>query len=144
MRKTLVSLTLFAALALVPGLVATASADDDCYQGRRGGYYGSGYNGGGYGGSAWDIVRSDPCRHEEFVDYARRHENPNKRRRFIERLAREGCSQRYGGYDDRYDGRYAGGYGDPYGYNVPYNGGYYAGGGDEQLVVPLMGLLLNR
>jgi hypothetical protein len=38
----------------------------------------------------------DPCRDEEYPRFAADHRNPEKRRRFVERLAREGCSERYG------------------------------------------------
>jgi hypothetical protein len=40
---------------------------------------------------AFDIVRADPCRYDQYKEFAREHKNPNKRRRYVERLAREGC-----------------------------------------------------
>ena len=52
---------------------------------------------------AWDVVRRDPCRKREYEDYARDHQNPDKRRHFAEQLARDGCSRKYRGeyrYDD--------------------------------------------
>ncbi len=53
---------------------------------------------------AWDVVRNDPCRYEEYRDFARDHKNPEKRRRYVEYLAREGCSRKYSrDRDDRYD-----------------------------------------
>ena len=45
----------------------------------------------GHDRTAWDVVRNDPCRLEAYRRYAARHENPNKRAQFIQRLAREGC-----------------------------------------------------
>ena len=42
--------------------------------------------------SAWEIVRRDPCRYDEYQRFAQDHANPNKRARFVERLARDGCS----------------------------------------------------
>ena len=42
---------------------------------------------------AWDIVSNDPCRYDEYRRYAEQHKNPEKRWRFIERLARDGCSR---------------------------------------------------
>jgi hypothetical protein len=48
---------------------------------------------------AWEVVRNDPCRYDEYRRFADNHKNPDKRREFVERLAREGCSvdprQRY-------------------------------------------------
>jgi hypothetical protein len=41
---------------------------------------------------AWNIVRNDPCRSEEYRRYAAEHKNPERRRAFVEQLAREGCS----------------------------------------------------
>ncbi len=52
---------------------------------------------------AWDIVRRDPCRYREYEDFAHEHKNPEKRRAFVERLAREGCSRRSDHSDYRYD-----------------------------------------
>ena len=40
---------------------------------------------------AWAIVRDDPCRYAEYERFAHDHKNPEKRQRFVERLAREGC-----------------------------------------------------
>ena len=82
-----------------------------------------------YGGSdrTWQIVRNDPCRWDEYRRFASEHENPVKRRRFAERLAREGCEgDRHGpyGYDDRYD---------------PYHPAPYAGTG-----IPLLDQLFGR
>ena len=42
--------------------------------------------------SAWGIVRSDPCRYDEYQRFAQANSNADKRSRFVERLAREGCS----------------------------------------------------
>ena len=41
---------------------------------------------------AWDVVRNDPCRYEEDRRYADHHQNPARRREFVEQLARDGCS----------------------------------------------------
>ena len=78
MKKTLITLSLLASVATLPGLVGTADAYD---RGHR------------HGRSAWSIVRSDPCLSNEYARFAREHKNPNKRARFIERLAREGCDR---------------------------------------------------
>jgi hypothetical protein len=48
---------------------------------------------------AWNIVRSDPCRYEEYRRFADQHRNPERRRAFVEQLAREGCSR---DHDARY------------------------------------------
>ena len=40
---------------------------------------------------AWHVVRNDPCLLHEYREFADRHKNPNKRARFLHRLAREGC-----------------------------------------------------
>ena len=42
---------------------------------------------------AWEIVRRDPCRYDEYRRFAEKHKNPEKRRRVVEQLAREGCSR---------------------------------------------------
>ena len=54
---------------------------------------------------AWEIVRGDPCRYDEYRRYAEKHKNPDKRRAAMWRLAREGCS-RPRAYDDDRDDRY--------------------------------------
>ena len=77
MKKTLITLSLLASIA-TPGLIGTAAADH--WQHR-------------HGRSAWSIVRSDPCLSNEYARFAREHKNPNKRARFIDRLAREGCDR---------------------------------------------------
>jgi len=41
---------------------------------------------------AWEIVRGDPCRYDEYSRFAREHKNPDKRREVVWRLAHEGCS----------------------------------------------------
>jgi hypothetical protein len=174
MTKIVLTLSLLAALVAAPGFVGSAEArhrhDRNCghryYDGGYGhrgagyGYRGGGYGyRGGYGGSAWDIVQSDPCRAAEFARYARKHKNPNKRARKIEKLAREGCDDRYAyGYAGQPYG--GGGYGyEPYGgygyesYNRPYGAvnpyynryGYGAAPGTaEAVVLPLLDLFLNR
>jgi hypothetical protein len=65
-----------------------------------------------YGRSAWDVVRRDPCRMDAYRRFAAEHKNPYKRQRFIERVAREGCSYRHSYY-------YAPDYG-PYAYGRSY------------------------
>lgn len=166
--KTLAALSVVALLAAAPGLVASAEARRDqrprgwCDRGRQ---QPAPY----YEDAAWDVVRSDPCRSEEYARYARRHQNPNKRRRYLERLAREGCSRydQAGAYDDRYDRgdeRYRDPYGrdydryptypmgrdyDPYPYGR-YDGSYYSADRRDDLgtaidaIYPLMGLFLGR
>ena len=59
---------------------------------------------------AWDVVRADPCRRSEYEEFAREHKNPENRRRFAERLAREGCSRRSDQRDHTHDDPYY----DPY------------------------------
>ena len=59
---------------------------------------------------AWDVVQADPCRRREYEAFAREHRNPEDRRRFAERLAREGCSRRSDQRDHTYDDPYY----DPY------------------------------
>jgi hypothetical protein len=49
---------------------------------------------------AWDIVRRDPCRYDEYERFAHEHKNPDKRRAAIWRLAHEGCGRER--QDDRY------------------------------------------
>ena len=41
--------------------------------------------------AAWAIVRDDPCRYAEYERFAHDHKNPEKRQRFVETLARDGC-----------------------------------------------------
>ncbi|MBI3769979.1 MAG: hypothetical protein HY271_16020 [Deltaproteobacteria bacterium] len=53
---------------------------------------------------AWEIVRRDPCRYEEYRRFAENHENPEKRREVVWRLAREGCKHERD-YDYEYDDR---------------------------------------
>jgi hypothetical protein len=77
----------FTALLLLTG-IAVAGCEPRYHDGygRRHGYYDEDRD------EAWEIVRRDPCRHEEYRRFADDHKNPEKRRRFVERLAREGCS----------------------------------------------------
>jgi len=58
---------------------------------------------------AWDIVRNDPCRYDEYRRFAHDHENPDKRRTEVWRLAHEGCSR-----ERQYDQQYVPGYYDNY------------------------------
>lgn len=51
---------------------------------------------------AWEIVRRDPCRYDEYRRYAEKHKNEDKRRAAVWKLAREGCS-RPRAHDDRSD-----------------------------------------
>jgi hypothetical protein len=53
---------------------------------------------------AWEIVRRDPCRYEEYRRFAENHKNPEKRREVVWRLAHEGC-KRERAYDYQYDDR---------------------------------------
>lgn len=54
---------------------------------------------------AWEIVRRDPCRYDEYRRFAEKHKNPEKRRQVVWRLAHDGCS-RERAYDyDRDDDR---------------------------------------
>jgi hypothetical protein len=92
MRKTLVTLGLLASL-VAPG-AATAHADHYRDHGRRGYRHESpryDYDRPYHRDRAWRIVRNDPCRWHEYQRFAAKHENPNKRRRVVEQLAREGC-----------------------------------------------------
>ena len=41
---------------------------------------------------AWEIVQHDPCRYDEYRRFAAEHENPDKRREEVWRLAHEGCA----------------------------------------------------
>ena len=52
---------------------------------------------------AWEIVRNDPCRYDEYRRYAAKHDNPEKRREVMWKLAREGCSRPYEYDRDYYD-----------------------------------------
>ena len=82
MRKTVGCLALLSSLVLMPGLTPPAEADHQ-YE-RYHSYHRHPYS---HRLTAWEIVRRDPCRWDEYRDFARRHQNPNKRRRFIERAA---------------------------------------------------------
>ena len=42
---------------------------------------------------AWDVVRRDPCRYDEYRRFTEHHKNPERRREAVWRLAREGCSR---------------------------------------------------
>ncbi len=42
---------------------------------------------------AWEIVRNDPCRYDEYQRFAHEHKNPDKRRQVVWQLARDGCSR---------------------------------------------------
>ena len=84
MRKLVVSVALVVATSLLAGCVA---------EDHHGGYYRRGVV-RRYPDSAWEVVKNDPCRYREYQDFAREHKNPDKRRKFAERLAREGCSDR--------------------------------------------------
>ena len=57
---------------------------------------------------AWEIVRNDPCRYDEYQRFAHEHKNPDKRRQVVWQLAREGCSRER---ETRYESR------PPYDYN---------------------------
>jgi len=41
---------------------------------------------------AWEIVRRDPCRYDEYRRFAHEHKNPDKRREEVWRLAHDGCA----------------------------------------------------
>ena len=41
--------------------------------------------------SAWDVVQHDPCLSKEYRRFAAKNKNERQRRRFVARLAREGC-----------------------------------------------------
>jgi hypothetical protein len=43
--------------------------------------------------ATWDVIRRDPCRYDEYRRFAKKHKNPEKRRRFAEALARDGCER---------------------------------------------------
>jgi len=58
---------------------------------------------------AWEIVSRDPCRYDEYMHFANKHENPDKRREVVWRLAHEGCSA-----NRRYHDQRAPGYGNGY------------------------------
>ncbi len=49
---------------------------------------------------AWEIVRRDPCRYDEYRRFAARHKNPERRREAVWRLAHEGCSRERARDDD--------------------------------------------
>jgi hypothetical protein len=104
MRKLVVTVAFLGATSVLTGCVV---------EDRNGG----GYHRRGvvrrYPDSAWEVVRNDPCRYREYQDYAREHKNPEKRRRYAEKLAREGCRDRYRGHDAR-DHRYDDPYYEPY------------------------------
>jgi hypothetical protein len=174
MRKLMLTAAFVALFTIGVGVAPAEARDRGCNgRGRNAGYYGGGY-GGGYGGSAWNVVQSDPCLADAYARYARKHENPNKRARKIEKLAREGCPNPDRYYGARYEGPHGGPYGgapygggydyeprydrrqvynpyygnqNPYGQN-PYGGGpYYApstGNTALDLAIPLMGLFLGR
>jgi hypothetical protein len=77
----------FVSLVLLGCLVVAAGCVDGRYgydRGRRGFYRAD---------PAWEIVRNDPCRYEEYRRFAERHKNAEKRRHFVETLAREGCGR---------------------------------------------------
>src|SRR6185369_13250964 len=79
-----------AALLVLTG-IAIAGCEPRYHRG-----YGDGY---GHHGryddrdDAWDIVRRDPCRYDEYRRFADKHKNPDKRRQVVEQLARDGCSR---------------------------------------------------
>jgi hypothetical protein len=94
-------------------LLAGAVAITSCAPRPR--YYRQGYSDRGYyqqndrraareftDEDAWEVVRRDPCRYEEYRRYADKHKNPEKRREVVWQLARDGCS-RQGSYE--YDRR---------------------------------------
>ncbi len=84
MKRAVFAVLLFAAVVSTAGCVARHD-----YYGRRGHEMDD--------RDAWDIVRRDPCRYEEYRRFAEDHTNPEKRRRVVWQLARDGCSreQRY-------------------------------------------------
>jgi len=60
---------------------------------------------------AWEIVRRDPCRYDDYRQFAQEHKNPEKRRSYVWRLAHEGCSrERQYNRDQQDDGGYYNGY----------------------------------
>jgi hypothetical protein len=69
-----------------------------------------------YRASAWNVVRNDRCLWNEYRRYASKHENPNKRQRFVERLSREGCDEDCYRrcHPHRYSSYYQPGYYEPY------------------------------
>jgi hypothetical protein len=76
----------FVALLLLTGMsIAGCEARSRYHRGHGDGY--------GDRDDAWDIVRRDPCRYDEYRRFAAKHENPEKRRRVVEQLARDGCSR---------------------------------------------------
>ena len=81
-----------AALLLLTGVSIAGCEPRSRY--HRG--YGDGYGHRDDRDDAWDIVRRDPCRYGRYDEYRRfadDHKNTEKRRRFVEQLAREGCSR---------------------------------------------------
>jgi hypothetical protein len=80
----------FTALLLLTGLSVAGCEPRSGY--HRGYGHGYGYDRDDDRDEAWEIVRRDPCRYEEYRRYADNHKNPEKRRRVVERLARDGCS----------------------------------------------------
>src|SRR5687767_14783023 len=107
MKRLMTAALLMLSLGVVPPLVGTADADRGpafCRDGRGHPVFGRdwcierGYwhrprdwypGHRGRGVSSWDIVRRDPCLSREYREYASDHKNPNKRARFVDRLARE-------------------------------------------------------
>ena len=109
LRKLLSSCTLLLALGM-PAVATPAHADQADFGLRHEVRSWNPY----HHRSAWDVVSRDPCLSEQYRRFAAEHRNPNKRQRFIERLAREGdrCPRRRysSDYDyapqPRYDGSY--------------------------------------
>jgi hypothetical protein len=97
-----------AALLLVSAFTAGACAPGPYYGRRHGNVHRQPYRGGERrltDDDAWEIVRHDPCRYEEYRRYAARHKNPTKRRDAVWRLARDGCSLDRHDYDHGRDRR---------------------------------------
>lgn len=75
-----------AALLICASLTAAAGCAPRHYYGRGDYTYGDMTD-----RDAWEIVRRDPCRYDEYRRFAHEHKNPAKRRAAVWRLAHEGC-----------------------------------------------------
>ena len=86
MKRMLTALALAACFVGAPATARTADAywnDAPTYHHEY--RYHSGYD------HAWRVVRRDPCRYAAYRHFAARHQNPVKRRRYVEQLAYQGC-----------------------------------------------------
>jgi hypothetical protein len=107
-RYAMTKLAVAVAVALASAVTLGACAPRHQYYDH--GYYERGYYDDRRGAQefddrdAWEIVRRDPCRYEEYRRYAEKHKNPDKRRKVVWQLARDGCS-RGRAYDYDYDRR---------------------------------------